>query len=260
LTNNQNDDIIEENLRKFNMLNESEINNYTNSLSQYFVDKSNVTYNSNHDNLKCLVDSHDVLICISTNCSILNSLIDGHRQIWPSFQTAQMEQFPVFQIEKNRPWLFRLETKKNWVYNNKIESIEQLHEYILLTQKCACLDRMYNYINLFLKIESKQDNNLQQFIYTSKYIEAKEILEKNILEDQLMQFPYTSGYADVMSISLQEAAKMIKLQYEICSGVLAEYENLRIKFKNLIINESKIENLNLILNSFYTQFRKYSVI
>lgn len=243
------------------MLNEDEIESYHNSLSEHLVDKSNVVYQSNHVGLGCLIDSKNVLVCVSTNFSSLKCLVDGEKQEWPSFKTSQMQKFPIFDIEKCRPWLIRLnEYRTDWVKNTNIESIEQLHNYIFLNEKCASLDRLHNYINHFLKFEFKQDNGVQQFIYTSKYLEAKEILEKNIIEDSTMQFPYVSGYANVMDISLNDSAKMIKLQHEMASSKLAEFENIRIKYKNLITNETEISNLKSILNSFYVQFRNYSIL
>ena len=97
----------------------------------------------------------------------------------------------------------------------------------------------------------------QDYVHISKYLEAKEILENNITEDINLKYPYTTGYANVMSMTLQESAKAIKLQHEMLSGYLSESENLRLKYKKIILEENDLSKLKLIYENFATESDRY---
>ena len=146
-----------------------------------------------------------------------------------------------------------------WEEDLQFHSTDELYELILANQKVACLDVLHD------KIEYSRDQTIksflaQDFIYHSKYIEAKEILEKNIEEDTLFEFPFATSYAKLKNISLQESAKLIKLQYEFQAYEFAESENLRLKYKKLIIEETDIKNLKTHVISGIIEHDGYSLL
>ena len=93
------------------------------------------------------------------------------------------------------------------------------------------------YRNRYTRVLSGQDT-----IYILKYLEAKEIISKNITEDQFMEYPFIKGYSQLKNLSIEEAAKEVLLNYEIESGFLAESENLRMKYTDIVRKEKDIKN------------------
>jgi hypothetical protein len=173
-----------------------------------------------------------------------------------TFKTINTPDVPLFDIPRNECWKYILDdSQTGWFENLNISCIEELHDYIMTTQQCRCLDIIHTKIDFYIK--NLLNNDHRDFIYFSKYLEAKEILENNITQDTLGKYTYTCGYANLMNIPLQESAKLIKTQYDTLATVLNEYELLRIEFKNLIVNEKDISNLQYILEKFFTQFEKY---
>jgi hypothetical protein len=127
---------------------------------------------------------------------------------------------------------------------------------MLTNQKVVLLDKIYGIIN-HDRVNKKEGLTNQNYIYFSKYLEAKEILEKNIQSDDTLEYPYTTGYANVKGCDLQTSAKQIVLQYNLTSGFLAESENIRIKYQDLIINESDISKLKPLLEQFNIEYSSY---
>ena len=149
--------------------------------------------------------------------------------------------------------------KTLWEENLKFYSTDELYELMLANQKVACLDALHDKIE-YSRARTIKSFLAQDFIYHSKYIEAKEILEKNIEEDTLWEFPFTTSYAKLKNISLQESAKLIKLQYEFQAYEFAESENLRLKYKKLIIEETDIKNLKTHVTSAIIEHDGYSFL
>jgi hypothetical protein len=165
-----------------------------------------------------------------------------------------------FTIKRTESWKLQLNVEKTeWKENLKIESIEQLNEYILINQKVLYLENIFQTIEDYRKIDVETDST-QQYIHISKYLESKDILDKNIKEDTILNYPYTTGYAKFKNITLQESAKIIKFQHESRAGLLAETENLRMKYKKMIVEENNIKNLPAHLDSFKNEIDKYSDI
>ena len=95
-------------------------------------------------------------------------------------------------------------------------------------------------------------------IYFSKYIEAKYIIENNIEADPLLQYPFTTGYAELHDLTLQESAKRIMFQHDTMASRLAETENFRLKYSYIVRDNNDITQLKSILNAFMTESTQYS--
>ena len=63
-------------------------------------------------------------------------------------------------------------------------------------------------------------------------------------------YPFIKGYSQLKNLSIEEAAKEVLLNYEIESGFLAESENLRMKYTDIVRKEKDIKNLKTILKNF----------
>lgn len=238
------------------MLTKIEIDSYYYKLQKYFIDKTNLIYHSKDYNLQSLSDTNYRTLAVSKNDMTIKALMTFDKYKIVSFKSYSMLEFPSFSIPVNMCWKYKLnEDKTEWIEDLNISSHEQLHDYILTTQKCRCLDIIHDKIDFYIKLNSSNEN--RNFIYFSKYLEAKEILENNITQDELAKYTYVNGYAKLMNISLTESAKLIKIQYDMLSTLLNEFELLRIEFKNLIIKEKDISNLKNILEKFYIQLDRY---
>jgi hypothetical protein len=185
------------------------------------------------------------------------SLSTFDKGIWVSFYTESMPDMPKFKIDRNQCWKIKLnDTNDAWIESPQIYSMEELQTYILDCQKVAALDFMH------VKIEAYRSYVLgkmlgQEFIHHAKYLESKDILKNNIETDEELSYPFITGYASVKNISLQEAAKQSLIQYEIQSGYLAESENIRIKYKNILQEETDLKNIKGIISEFQTAHQKY---
>ena len=60
-----------------------------------------------------------------------------------------------------------------------------------------------------------------------------------------------------MDITLQESAKTISLQHEMISGYLAESENMRLKYKKIILEVTDVSKLKSIYQNFVTENERY---
>ena len=199
-----------------------------------------------------LMNEDDRLIGISKIPMTVKSLCDFRHYATYTFFMIKQDNYDIL-VEKNKSWKFSQDLNNNvWNTSTPINSIEELKNYVLLNQKINLLDRIHTIIEQHRSEWSKLFE-AQSTIYISKYLEAKEILEKDITEDVLMEYPYVSGYANTKDISLTQAAKEVVLQYQIQSGFLSESENIRIKYTNIVRKETDITNLIPILKDFQTQ-------
>jgi hypothetical protein len=242
------------------MLNEEQIEYHYYTQFQHFINKNSSCIRM-CDNVLAfygLRNNDGRLIAISNNPMSVRALVGSNTLSIYSFYISKLKYPDDYDIivEKNKCWHF-VNDNQRWFKNLKISSIEELQSYILTTQKIALLDNIHDYIDYNRK-PSTQKLIGQDFVYTSKYLEAKEVVEKNIETDEFLNYPFVSGYADTVNISMQESAKQILMQYELQSCYLADSENLRIKYTNIIRKENQIENLKNILTSFYTDAHGYS--
>lgn len=243
------------------MLNEEQVEQYYQSQYPYFIDKNNYFIKMYENSLSFygLITNESRLIAFAKNPMSVKALAELNALSIYSFYISNSARYPDdynHVVEKNKAWQF-IKKENGWFKNLNMRSVEELHGYILTTQKIALLDDVHNYIDHNRK-RITQKLIGQDFVYLAKYSEAKEVLEKNIESDNFLVYPFVSGYAETVGISLQESAQQIKLQYEFQKHYLAESENLRIKYTNIVRKEKDIKNLREILNSFYTDAHGYS--
>ena len=163
-------------------------------------------------------------------------------------------------IKRAECWKFKLNlTETSWEENLKIRSIEQLNDYILISQKVFHLDKLHQTLDSF-RMKNMNESPFQLHTYMAKYLEAKEVLEKNIETDPLLVYPYVTGYAKLKGLTLQQSANAIKIQHEIQSGFLSESENIRLKYKDLIANETDISKLKMHFDDFMIENDMYGAL
>jgi hypothetical protein len=168
-----------------------------------------------------------------------------------------MSQYPNISIQKNMCWKYKLNDERNaWEENTKFYSVDEMYDFVLTNQKAAAFDIIFNKLELFRRLIIENIAG-QDLIYMSKYLEAKEIIDNNIMEDPTSKYVFTSAYSKLKDVSLQESAKLIIMQHDIRSGFLSENETLRLKYKELICKETDIANLKNIVNNFVVENSKY---
>lgn len=240
------------------MLSKIEIDAYWYKINKHILNRNEIPIDiSDTTKYSSILVSDNRVVGIAKHPLSAKSLATFDKQFWFGFYTEKMQSLPQLVVKRSECWKLKLnESDDAWVENYQIYSIDELKDIILTNQKIYVMDIMNN------KIESYRSNvtkhlNSQDFVHTAKYLEAKEILEKNITEDILLKYPFTTGYASLKGIDLQESARRIIIQYEIQCSYLAESENVRMKYKEKLLNEKNIENLRNLLNDFMTEHHKY---
>lgn len=234
------------------MLSPIEIDQYYLELSEHFINKDDIVMNIGALRPQYCLKTNDFRIIATSfylmSCKSLSNFTFSHIKFFFGPETNNI------QIQRSKIWLLKFDTNQiglpiNVSKNLNIESKEELYDLILNNQKCFLLDDIYRKVD-YLRQNNTSGLFYQDLIYKTKYDEAKEILKNNITEDMLMYYPYTSGYAEIMDITLQESAKLIVLQYESENGFLLETENMRIRYTNIIRKENDISKLNSIKKAF----------
>ena len=242
------------------MLSEEQIEYHYYTQFEHFINKNSscVTMHENRLAFCGLLTNDGRLISIADHPMSVRSLVGSNTISVFTFYVNNAKYPDDYNIivEKNKCWQF-VKDGTRWSKNLNIFSIEELQSYILTTQKIAILDKIHEYIDHNRKPVTQKLMG-QDFVYLSKYLEAKEVIENNIEKDDFLNYPFVSGYADTIGVSMQESAKQIKIQHELQNCYLADSENLRIKYTNIIRKEKEIENLKNILTSFYTDSHGYS--
>lgn len=241
------------------MLTEKQIDDYYDSLTEYFLDQNNYSIKlaSNWLRTTSLMDNKRRLVCISKESMTVRSLADERCRPLYSFFTAKDANYEIW-VEKKKSWLWLQDLNtKQWVKNTNIPNYQELYYYILMNQKSALLDLLHELIDYYRNLHTKMLYG-QDYVYTLKYLEAKEVLERNIVEDNFMNYPFIKNYSDLKNITLQQAAREVMLQNEIERGFLAESEQLRMKYTDIIRKETDIKNLKKIYVDFDTENVKMS--
>ena len=165
---------------------------------------------------------------------------------------------PNLIIDKKKSWTVCLGDNE-WIRELRIHNIEELKKLILVNQKVTLLDYIHRRIGGYRRIISCK-TRLQHMVYLDKYVEAKDIIIKNVEKDETGEYPLVSGYADIDDITLQEAASRIIFQYESQKACLAESENIRIRFTRKVQKAIDLDELNQIKQDFDVQYNKYGVL
>lgn len=236
------------------MLSEKQIDDYYDSLSQYFLDQNTYSIKLSEfwGKTTILKSGLGRMVAIAKEPMTIKSLANEHFEPKYSFYTKPDANYDIW-VEKKKCWKWIHDyNTQQWTKNLNIQNEEELYHLILINQKVALLDRIHEQVSFYRnKLTNCLDGQLT--IYTWKYLEAKEVIQNNLTEDEFLKYPFVKGYADVCNIPFQQAAKEILLNHEIQSGFLAESESLRIKYTNFIRNEKDIKNLTRMLNNFETE-------
>lgn len=243
------------------MLSDNEINDYYDSVYQYFIAKNQdkIKMSDNWLKASCLFNHENRLVGIAKMPMTVKSLADFRHYPSYSFFMLKQENYDIW-VEKNKSWKFSHDVNnKVWITSTPVQSIEDLKDYILMNQKIPLLDRIHGILDQY-RSEWVKLLEGQSAIYVCKYLEAKDILSKNITEDKLMDYPFVSGYAKTKGISLTQSAKEIVLQYQIQSGFLSETESIRIKYTNIVRKEQDLKKLITIFEDFQTESYRFSFI
>ena len=240
------------------MLTDQEINDYYDSLvpvmprpEDRVVDMSFKNTNTN------ILISAGRLLAVANYSASVKALAEFNKSNIFTFQLVGMEERPNLYFQKNKCWRIRVtEDGKAWQDSPNIESLEQLYDFILISQKAAVLDVIHRRLDMNRRREIKAAQG-QNHIYFAKYLEAKEILEKGITEDPICKYPFVTGYADLVGMDIVEASKLIKFKYETRASFLAENETLRLKYTSFVKQQTTLEDLGIILEQFKAESTKY---
>jgi hypothetical protein len=242
------------------MLTKLEIDQYWYKVQKYLINRNEVPIDTADPSTfaNMLVQANGGRILgIAKHPLTCVSLCTFDKCLWVSFYTGNMSDIPKFKIDRNQCWKLKLnDTDDAWIENLQIYSMEELQTYVLDCQKIAALDFMHTRIEAYRSyILGKMLG--QDFIQHAKYAESKEIIKNNVETDEELNYPFVTGYANVKNISLQDAAKQCLIQYEMQSGYLAESENIRIRYKNILQKETDVKNIKVIISDFETAHQKY---
>jgi len=240
------------------MLTDQLIDEYYDSLLPHFVQSADrvIDMSFKNTNTNVLISAGRIL-AISNYSASVKALAGFDKTNIFTFQLVGMTTAPSLYFQKNKCWRIRTtEDGKAWQDFPNIKTKDELYQYILINQKVALLDKIHRRLDMNRRREVSGAQG-QNDIYFAKYLEAKEIIEKGITEDLICNYPYVTGYADVVGIDLQEAAKRIKFKHETKAAALAESEKIRIKYTNIIRAEEYLQNLNSIRELFRAESTKY---
>jgi hypothetical protein len=238
------------------MLSKIEIESEYYKLQKYII-KKNEILNTSDKELTYLVDCNNRLRAVGLNPMTCKSLATFDKFFVSYLFTSPLAELSNWDIPRNECWKFKLNTgRMKWEENLLIYSKKELYNLVLTNEKSVILDNIHSRID-YLRSRSVKSLVGQEYVHISKYLESKEILQNNITEDLYLKYPYTTGYANVMGMTLLESAKAIALQHEIISGYLAESENLRLKYKKIILEENDISELKSIYENFFTEAERY---
>jgi hypothetical protein len=243
------------------MLTDLEINEYYDSVQEHFVSEGDTLIDMSLNNRKtnALVSIGDKrILAVTTFSASVRTISDFDKQVVYSYIFDGMKGIQSNVFSKNKCWRMRItDDGYGWNDSPNIETYKQLADYILINQKAELLDQIYKPINHFRTMIMRGTRS-QQNVYFAKYLEAKDIVENDIEEDLFLKYPFTTGYADTIGVDLLEAAKRIMLQHNTQMSRLAENENLRIRYSNMIKSETDISNLKEILTSFHSENYSYA--
>ena len=241
------------------MLSKIEIDMHLYKMYKDIIIDDSVINTSQNSHLFILYNSNERLIAVANNQSTVKALATVDKFAGRGFSTWEMKENPSFSFKLRECWKYILDlSNSNWIEDYNIKSLEELDSIILTNQKAHYLDKIYGFLNQWYLLNT--NTQFQQNVYFMKYLEVKDIFAKNIQIDDLGEYPHTTSYAKLKNISLQQAAKQIKFSYENLSAVISEVEFLRLKYKNLIVEETDIRKLKSHHDKMIITFERYGRI
>lgn len=157
-------------------------------------------------------------------------------------------------VEKS--WLCKWEeSQSKWILTEENFSEEELYSFVLMTEKAAILDEIYQRI-LHYRRPVMNSLNLQDVVYLMKYNEAVEIKNSKTIDDP-WQWPLVNDYANLQGSDIRTAAEEIIFQHKIFKTRLSNTETIRIRYTRAVKECTDIFELDNIINQFYTEGEIY---
>ena len=156
-------------------------------------------------------------------------------------------------FDSEYPWNFisldQLHYQQKFIESKEIMTVDEIYNSYLIWVKAVLLNDILSTIET-LRIEDVSTLQYQELIYAEKYRQAKEVIDKGIVEDSDNKYYYVNDWADINNYSLCESAKDIVLNYECIQHRLAKTEYVRTKFIKMIRDETDLANMPKILKDF----------
>lgn len=228
----------------------------TQQLAEYLVNKTQYDYKALFDiSTKHLVVFSMFNSTLLTLKNITFDYVGVDANIIKNLQIAEYRCSTTEVLPENTtinfaiPWIYKY-SGNSWE-KTAIDALPQeiVDKYYITQQKAMLLDNIYASVDFMLKL-SAPDNYLQELIYSIKYQQAQDVLTE--LVDPVSEpgrCSMVANYADLMGLTLTEAANQIIVQHKLYTGLLAEQEHFRLKFIKQVKEATTIEELADINNN-----------
>jgi hypothetical protein len=155
------------------------------------------------------------------------------------------------------PWIYRLNGSR-WE-KTAIDTLPQdiVDKYYFTQQKAVVLDNIYAALDNTFNM-STANNYLQDTIYSIKYKQAKDVLAELVdpIKDP-SSCSMVANYAELMNLSLIEAANNIIIQHKLYMDLLAHQEHFRLKFIKQVKDADSLDELLLVNNNLIKETAWY---
>ena len=169
----------------------------------------------------------------------------AHAVNWPNYGLN-------FSLEDMRPWY-----RWTWGWEKRrfdrtpepAVTLELKQRAELAGKKCDALREIIYELSI-ARYPVYRGVLMQEYVYAKKRDQALAFFNAGYPEDQAMFYPYVLQYADLVGMSLREAADEILFKANLDDEYLAKTELLRLKYFRLIKAATKPEEIAPILESF----------
>jgi hypothetical protein len=120
---------------------------------------------------------------------------------------------------------------------------EKVMLYSLTQEKAAALDRMYTVLRAY-RLSMHKNMPLQDLVYSEKIKQA-----------MAGEGCFLESYAEVMNISIKEAADEIIFRHMLDMAKLNDSERLRLAYQNFITNAKTVKEVHKHLHAFEREAR-----
>jgi hypothetical protein len=210
-------------------------------------------------NYGVLLDSQtNRVLAVGTNYSALtfvkNCMPDTHCRLfidgskYKKFFSSDF--FLVLEKPESYPiWIW--DTKKQTFKKTASDSVDELlrNNAILASRKLSVIGRIMGILSS-VRYEVSTGVMLQESVYLSKRIQAKEFKDAGYDEKLIVNYPYVFQYADFLGTTFKQAADEILLKAKFDDDLLAKTELLRLTYFEKVKKADTAEQLNVILRDF----------
>jgi hypothetical protein len=197
------------------------------------------------------------IVCVTNNTSTtraLSTLINVHE--FSSCNKRIANEWDKTITQENCiywGWFDRYKTRTPTAQN--FNKFEEYYRCMLLNEKGSALDRIHIEIAL-IRNQQYNDMFLQDDIYTQKYIEATTYLATKNAKNTL----FLNSYADMKNITLDQAAEQIINMRMFHLSYLNETETLRMKYTNLILDQTDFFEIQQVVSNFIKEAYEYGIL